>query len=113
MTLGVVDRLQTVDIDEGDDELGGGSPCSIYLLSELLHAGTPPPDVGQLIRLRRFAVQGGLSAILRRHGAVVGRMSAFFGCATAIVRRPGAIGRRLLAVVRCSEDLILAPCRSR
>jgi hypothetical protein len=25
---------------------------------------------GQLIGLRRFAVQGGLSAILRRHGAL-------------------------------------------
>ncbi|MGA2162897.1 MAG: hypothetical protein ABSH36_00330 [Solirubrobacteraceae bacterium] len=67
---------------------------------ELLHAGAPSPDTGQLVDLRRLTIKRGLGAISRRQHAVASGASTFFGGSPAIVRGPGAIVRRLAAVMR-------------
>jgi hypothetical protein len=98
VTLGVVDSLQTVNINEGDYQFFRSATCTIYLPPKLIEAGGPLPDVGQLVGLRRFTVQSSLGAIPCRQDAVAGGLGTFFarrgaivGCTRAIARCPGAI----------------------
>jgi hypothetical protein len=117
VTLGVVDSLQTVDINTRDHQFFGSTPRTIYLPPKLLEPGSTLPDVGQLVGLRRFTVQRSLGAIVRRQYAVTGGLSTFLGRPDAIIGRtgaiarcPGAIIRRTLPITRCFESLLLPSC---
>ena len=113
VTFGVVDQLQTVDIDERDHQLFRGTTRTIYLPLKLLHPGTPPPDVGQFICVRGFAVERSLGTIARRQGTVMGGLCAFFGGPGAIGRRPGTIIGRPLTIAGCPECMLLSSHRPR
>lgn len=106
VTLGVVDLLESVDVDEGEDETLAAAVCSVYLSLQLLDPGTSSPDVCQLIDLRRFSIPCGLRAFVCGLGELALGLRAFLAGSGAIGSRSGAvggccgaIGRRPLTIV--------------
>ena len=120
VTLGVVDLLQAVHVDEGDHQLSVRAACSIHLALKLLHPSAAPADVSQLIDLRSRTVDCRLSSIARGQGALTRRLRSFFGrprtvigCSRTIGRSTGAIISGSLTVARSAEGSLLLSSRLR
>jgi hypothetical protein len=106
VTLGVVDLLQAVDVDERDYKPFAGSASALQLALELFHACATPSDMGQLVDLGRLAVKRGLSPVARRHRTIMRRLLAFRGRPEAICRSLGAIVRSPPTITRDSQRLL-------
>jgi hypothetical protein len=76
--------------------------------------------MGELIGLRRFAVERGLCTVTRRDGAIASGLRAFFGRSRPVIRssRPisrgaGAVIRRLLTLAPVLQSLLRTARRGR
>ncbi len=99
VTIGVVDLLQAIHIDEGDHELCVRAACAVDLPLKLFHPSAAPADVSQLIDLRSRTVDRSLSAISRGQGALTRGLRSFIGRARTIVGRSRTIGRGASTIV--------------
>jgi hypothetical protein len=106
VTLGVVDLLQTVDIDERDHKPFARSASALALTLELFHTRPAPSNMGQLIDLGRLAVKRGLNPVARRHRTITRGLLAFRGRPETICRCIGAIVRSPPAITRDPQQLL-------
>jgi hypothetical protein len=109
MTIGVVGRLEAVDIHVGGDQPPAASFRPVDLAPNISQSRSAPPRAGHGVDLIRLALCGRVSAILSgkpavpsRSLAVAGGSVAVFAGISAVHRRSCAIRRRALAVTRRS-----------
>ncbi len=99
VTIGVVDLLQAIHIDEGDHELGVCAARAVHLALKLLHPSAASADVRQLIDLRGRTVDRGLSTISRGQGALLRGLRSFLSRARTIIGRSCTIGRSTSTII--------------
>jgi hypothetical protein len=83
----VVDRLELVDVDEGDDQLPTVAAHPAQITLELQQPGSSQVRPSQLIERGRVSVCSRTLAIVLRVFAVRGRKHAFVAAQRAVIQR--------------------------
>ena len=110
VAVAVVERLQLVDVDEGQDEPAVAPAGAVDLVLERDLAHLAPQRAGEVVVVGVAELDGGARAILGRRGTVGGGARTVGGRAGAVVRRPRAqrgqaLRRGLLRAVRHGRGL--------
>ncbi len=96
MPVAVVERLQLVDVDEGEDETAVAPARAVDLVLERDLAHLAPQRAGEVVVVGVAELDGGARAILGRRGTVGGGARTIRGRAGAVVRRSRAQRRQAL-----------------
>jgi hypothetical protein len=91
MPLQVVDRLETVDVDEGENESPIRPAGPVDLPLEIDHAVVTSKRPGQVVNAGLRAVTGGLLPILRRPLTITRSLGSVAGCQRPLARREAAV----------------------
>ena len=93
MAVLVVDRLETVDVDEGDDESPVRSTGAVDLPLEIHRPALTSKRSGQAVKAGLLPVACCQPAIVRRQPAVVRRQSAVVRRVLSVPRAPFGVGQ--------------------
>ena len=98
MALHVIDRFQTVDVDEGENESPIRAAGTIDLPLQIDQATVTSKRSGQAINARLRAIAGGLPPIVCGPLTITRSVGPVAGCRCAVAARLRALTRREAAV---------------